>query len=285
MPPSSREHDSRRELEQIVEQCRALATRVRAKGALAKCLGTGDSFFSPAQQAADRIEQGAQIVEQFFAEGPDKDAKVVSNCVNRLIRTMGFGDEKPASKEHRYDPGEFTGHSRAISVPEMLEFLSLMNKTGVLEVATKTEHFTLELEAGEIVHASSSSAPPEERLGAILVRQGSLTESKLHEFLKRHKGTGKLGKALESGKVITPEALGQALSHQIQQLFTRLFTSKEAYYIFREGAPQNDDTGLRMNVTGLLLESASSIDEEGHDAELRAEAEKRDSEEEAETAA
>lgn len=271
MPRTSWENDSRRELEQIVEQARALSARVRAQGALAKCLGKGETFFSPAQQAADRLEQAAQIIVQFFSEGPDKDAKVVSNCVNRLIRSIGFtSDDNEERGRQSYDPGEFTGHSRAISVPEMLEFLSLMNKTGVLEVATKTEHFTLELEGGEIVHASSNSAPPEERLGAILIKQGALTEQGLQDFLKSNKSSRKLGQALQEGQVITPLALSQALSHQIQQLFTRVFTTQEAFYIFREGKPQNDDSGLRMNVTGLLLESASSIDEEGRDADLAA---------------
>jgi len=51
------------------------------------------------------------------------------------------------------------GHSRAFSIPEVLEFLSLTNKTGTLQVATKLENFVLEFEGGEVVHASSDSAP------------------------------------------------------------------------------------------------------------------------------
>lgn len=266
------EAKTRSELEKIVSDLRSTGRRVRAMGALGQCLHPQAHFFDPSQLASERIETAAQVLKAWVEVGPDKSEAVVNNCVDRLIK--GINDKesddapKPSSTAN-YDPGEFAGHSRVISVPEVLEFLSLTNKTGLLHIATSTENFVLELAAGEVVHASSDSAPKGSRLGEILVAQGSITESKLVEFLEKNKGGDKLGQSLQKEELISKEALAQALGNQIQALFTRLFTADEAYFIFREGNPENTNAGLHMNVTSLLLESATSLDEIGAPTDLR----------------
>ncbi len=274
MTGSSWEDKSSRELDAIIEQCKTLASRVRTQGALAKCTGEEASLFSPAQQAADRLDQAATILADFLVEGPDKDTKVVSSCVGRLMRSFGFSgndhgqpevSERP--KPTAYDPGEFSAHSHALSVPEMLEFLSIMNKTGMLEVATDDEHFALELQNGEIVHATSTNAPESERLGEVLVSQGLLTRVQLEKHLNGASTKEKLGHALQASDAVSKEQLAAALSQQIKQLFRRLFDAQDAYFIFREGKPQNDEAGVHMNVTSLLLQSATQIDENEHSLE------------------
>jgi len=267
------EAKTRTELEKIVSDLRSTGRRVRAMGALGQCLHPNANFFDPSQLASERIETAAQVLKTWVEVGPDKGEAVVNNCVDRLISGIGQKEEEGESASNpaapTYDPGEFAGHSRVISVPEVLEFLSLTNKTGMLHIATRTENFVLELAKGEVVHASSDSAPKGSRLGEILVAQGSITESKLVEFLKSNKGGEKLGLALQQEELISKEALANALGDQIQALFTRLFTSDEAYFIFREGSPENTNAGLHMNVTSLLLESATSLDEIAAPTDLR----------------
>lgn len=257
------EEKTRSELEKIVSDLRSTGRRVRAMGALGHCLHPQADFFDPSQQASERIETAAQVLKTWVESGPDKSGAVVSNCVDRLMDKMGDEDKESQDKgtTPSYDPGEFAGHSRVISVPEVLEFLSVTNKTGMLHVATRRENFVLELAKGEVVHASSDSTPKGGRLGEILVAQGAITETKLVEFLRKNKGKGMLGKALQDENLISSDALAEALGRQIQSVFTRLFAAEEAYFIFREGAPENTNAGLHMNVTSLLLESATSLDE------------------------
>ena len=162
------------------------------------------------------------------------------------------------------DPGEFSGHSRAIGITEALEFLSFYQKTGLLHVATTGENFVLQLDKGEVVHAASDNSPPGLRLGEILVMQGALTAETLRELL--NKGSKRrLGEMLQEDDLVDKRDLRRALEYQVQQLFTRLFSADETYFVFREGAIETSDGRLRMSVTSLLLESASSVDEQGAD--------------------
>lgn len=165
--------------------------------------------------------------------------------------------DTPPSREHVLT---LRGLGDGWPTPDLLGFLSTQRKTGVLEVATATEVFVIELEGGDIVHAHVSRTLPEQRLGDLLVAAGAI-EREVIEQVRSVRPKVRLGKALLDGGHVTQEQLLSALRTQIQLLFNRLFVSHPARFSFWGGPPILADGGMRMNATTLILEGARAFDE------------------------
>jgi hypothetical protein len=145
--------------------------------------------------------------------------------------------------------------------PDLLGFLSSQRKTGLLEVATASEVFGVEFDAGDIVHARVNPPMPEQRLGDVLVASGAI-DRVLLERLRRAKPKEKLGDLLLRGGHVTQEQLLGALKSQIQILFNRLFVARAVRFSFWIGPPMLAEGSMRMNAMALILEGARTFDEE-----------------------
>jgi len=145
--------------------------------------------------------------------------------------------------------------------PDLLGFLSSQRKTGLLEVATASEVFAIEFDAGDIVHARVSPPMPEQRLGDVLVASGAI-DRVLLERLRRAKPKEKLGDLLLKNGHVTQEQLLAALRSQIQILFNRLFVARAVRFSFWLGPPMLAEGTMRMNAMALILEGARTFDEE-----------------------
>lgn len=152
------------------------------------------------------------------------------------------------------------GHEQLIPTPDLVNFLSSQKKTGLLEVVTAAEQFTLEFDNGDIVHAQSNRTPEGQRLGDILVSRNVIERTVLEQFL-RTAGSGRLGETLVAQKWITQEQFLDALRLQIHWLFQRLFEQAASRFCFWSGPPLNADSNVRLNATALLLDGARAFDE------------------------
>ena len=154
------------------------------------------------------------------------------------------------------------GHTQAITIPEVLGFVSSLRKSGVLRVKTRDEAFLIQLELGEVIYAQGDNPPDGHLLGEILIAQGALTIAGLEEVLATGMGdTEVLGDALVASGRVTSEALRIALSYQVQTIFHRVFMASDAVFQFDEGVQLSVPADIRLNVTSLLLESARTSDE------------------------
>lgn len=154
------------------------------------------------------------------------------------------------------------GRCESVAVPELLEFLAQMRKSGVLHVKTREETFSVFLRNGDVVHAVSNNGPAEDRLGAILVEQGALTEARLEGFLESFsRWKGRIGDALLRDGLVTEEALQRALETQVRRLFDRMTRARPATFTFSEGHSAGSEARLRLSVVALLLDAARRKDE------------------------
>jgi hypothetical protein len=158
------------------------------------------------------------------------------------------------------------GRSQDLPVEELMTFLAAQGKTGVLLVNAGAETFRIEFVGGDVVHAASSHAPAGVRLGEFLVENGALTRPQLEAFLKTRaddhsRTTSLLGSALLDAQLVTPAALAQALTAQVQYVFRRLFAAKRSNYSFHEGPSLQRGQRVRLNTTHLLLDVARERDE------------------------
>jgi hypothetical protein len=154
------------------------------------------------------------------------------------------------------------GHTRAVTVPEILGFVASIRKSGVLRVRTRDEAFRIDLEQGSVVYAQGDKPPHGQLLGQILVAQGALSQERLDRVVESEaQNVDFLGEVLLRRGLVTREALCIALTYQVQGLFHRLFDAEDAVFQFDEGAHTPRTQDIHLNVTTLLLESARSSDE------------------------
>jgi len=171
-------------------------------------------------------------------------------------------DEAP---EPEVRPADFSGHTDALSVPELIGFFQLQAKTGVLRIEAAREAFSLTYIEGDLCRVTSSNSPAGERLGELLVFLGHVTDERLTELLATKEPGVKIGELLRCEGGLTAEAIGAALQLQVQGIFRRLCDVGSARFTFHAGAGSDTATKRRYNVTHLLLETARRKDEDLHE--------------------
>lgn len=214
------------------------------------------------QRATDALEKGPA------ASGlrePAPARKGLGGLLSRVLKaTESDSPPEPPRDEDAPPTAGHTlalrGHHQMIATPDLVTFLSAQRKTGVLEVATTMEHFNLEFDNGDIVHAQSSRTPEGQRLGDILVSSGAIDREALEQVMRTTSG-GRLGEKLISMQLVPQEQFLDALRLQIQWLFQRLFEQPSQHFTFWSGPPIHADSNVRLNATALLLDGARAFDE------------------------
>lgn len=202
--------------------------------------------------------------------------RIAATLTDRLVQDLlaEVDREQAPDLERRvpvaHDRDGFHGYSWAIALPDLMGFLQLQQKSGVLRANIGSEVVALVFDRGDLLHASSDNSPPGSRLGEILVAQGAIDRAGLEQFVLRYATTpGRLGDALASEGLISREALRRALDEQVEGIFRRLFRATNAYYTFREGHSEANAT-IRRNVCQLLLETCRVRDEAAREGDSAA---------------
>ncbi len=188
----------------------------------------------------------------------EREVVVTTRCAQHMLEQIGSSEPAPEPTRKCV----LSGTGPEVEIPELLELLSCHRKTGTLRVKTADEMFTLEISSGDVIHAVSDSPPDEARLGNILIARGAVDAATLDKFFAEYgTSSGRMGEALKSGKIVTEAQLRDALEHQVQELFHRMFSAAENKFWFYAGETDTPEHHVRMNVVHLLLESARSLDE------------------------
>lgn len=220
------------------------------------------------RRASALVEEALRNLQKYELGVPSAIPGTVGPTISRLASRL-LGEEAGtkileagiASRDRGERSEGLRGYSWAISIPDLLGFLKLQRKTGLLTVTLGKEVALIELEVGVVVSAISDNAPKDARLGYILVDQGAVSRGRFESLLVHAGSKQKLGSLLESEGLISRDQLRTALETQIQMLFNRLFESQDAYFTFVEGPPSDADGRVKIDVTRLLLESARTQDE------------------------
>jgi hypothetical protein len=192
----------------------------------------------------------------------------LAGLLARMISTGGEDNQAAAVAQPKLDETSSTKSPKFamrvsgdfVEMPNLIGFLSGQGKTGTLEIATANEVFTIEFEAGDIVHAQCSRTPEGQRMGDILVKRGAITREALEGARSDSKG-GRLGDVLLERGLVSKEMLVAALQSQIQLFFNRVFDAPVQRATFWAGPPLFADKEVRLNATSLLLEGARVSDE------------------------
>lgn len=151
----------------------------------------------------------------------------------------------------------------ALSLPEVLQFLSMGKMTGVLTVVSGANTVTLSVHQGRLVN--SSSLGRSRRLGQLLVNRGVVSRSRLEEALdyqRRQKPSPLLGQVLLDRGMVTQEQLKQAIRLQMEEEMWDLFSLSEGSFKFEHGTESSiGDLLVELDIEPLILEGTRRMDE------------------------
>lgn len=156
------------------------------------------------------------------------------------------------------------GSLKEASLPDVLQLLSMGQKTGCLSVADRSNFGYIFFDHGQITYASIVNR--RDRLGDILVKSGLITADQLQAAIDRqaHVRNKRLGELLvEMGFLSRPD-LERYMRVQIEEAVYYLFTWSSGTFSFEsEVRPEEQDFLVRISPESLLLEGARRVDEWG----------------------
>ncbi|MDQ6800544.1 MAG: DUF4388 domain-containing protein [Acidobacteriota bacterium] len=155
------------------------------------------------------------------------------------------------------------GDLRAMSVTELLMWISQFQKTGTLEIRTSEWTETMAFEQGSLVFSSSSN--PERTLGRLLIKYGVVTEEnhKRARELRKTKSIA-VAKALLELDIVTEAQLIRFLRKKAERELYDIFDIQDGDFTFTEtNMPSLDLLPLRVDVAKMLLRVTQDKDEKG----------------------
>jgi hypothetical protein len=150
-----------------------------------------------------------------------------------------------------------------LSLPEILQFLSMGKLTGTLSVQHGNYTVRLHLRRGKLVNSSSLGRP--RKLGQMLINQGLVARHDVEEALHyqhTQPDAPPLGQILIDRGLITRDQLRQAIRLQLEEEMWDLFSLQEGAFKFDYG--DEDSVGevlVELDIEPLIIEGTRRLDE------------------------
>jgi len=146
---------------------------------------------------------------------------------------------------------------------DLLQWLSLGQKTGTLVVTNKQVQKKIFFRRGRVI--SSASNDPREYLGQFLMSHGYLTEPELKKAMEVQLQSGiLLGKILVMIDVISESDLQRLMRLKAEEEIYDIFLWNDGeFYFLDDELPQQEMIPLQVDVTGIIMEGTRRVDEWG----------------------
>jgi hypothetical protein len=153
------------------------------------------------------------------------------------------------------------GNLSTIGVSDLLQFLAVGRKTGMLRFDRTKIVKQVYFEKGLIVGANSND--PKEYLGQLLIHYGKLDESQLRAGLQiQREAGGRLGEILVSTGVLSQEDVLHVLRIRTLDIIYDLFLWEEAHFELYDGEkPPDYFIRIEVQPTKVIMDGAYRIDE------------------------
>jgi len=154
-----------------------------------------------------------------------------------------------------------SGNLKTMLPGDLLQWLSLGQKTGTLVVTNKSVEKKIFFRTGRVI--SSASNDPREYLGQFLMSHGFLTEPELKKAMEVQTQSGiLLGKILVMIDVITESDLQRLMRLKAEEEIYDIFLWNDGdFYFVDDQLPQMEMIPLQVDVTGIIMEGTRRVDE------------------------
>jgi hypothetical protein len=154
-----------------------------------------------------------------------------------------------------------TGNLKTMLPGDLLQWLSLGQKTGTLVVTNKSVEKKVFLKHGRVI--SSASNDPRDYLGQFLISHGFLTEQELMKAMEVQRQSGiLLGKILVMIDVISEPDLLRLMRLKAEEEIYDIFLWQEGDFRFIDDElPTMEMIPLKVDVTGIIMEGTRRVDE------------------------
>lgn len=156
-----------------------------------------------------------------------------------------------------------SGNLQTMLPGDLLQWLSLGQKTGTLVVTNKRVEKKIFFRRGRVI--SSASNDPREYLGQFLMSHGYLTEPELKKAMEVQLQSGiLLGKILVMIDVISEPDLQRLMRLKAEEEIYDIFLWNDGeFYFIDDELPQQEMIPLQVDVTGIIMEGTRRVDEWG----------------------
>lgn len=160
------------------------------------------------------------------------------------------------------------GNLARFEVPDLLTFLNMGRRTGVLVMERPEQETKIFFRDGQPIF--STSTKEDLRAPSLLVRQGKVPEERA-ELLRMYHPTGveKMGQVLISENLLSERELGPFLKVQISEAIFDTFTWRGGVFTFFDKVPPPETAvTIEIDLQNLIMEGVRRIDERGRLEEL-----------------
>ncbi|HYI10859.1 MAG TPA: DUF4388 domain-containing protein [Thermoanaerobaculia bacterium] len=161
-----------------------------------------------------------------------------------------------------------SGNLQTMLPGDLLQWLSLGQKTGTLVITNKRVQKKIFFQRGRVI--SSASNDPREYLGQFLMSHGYLTEPELKKAMEVQLQSGiLLGKILVMIDVIGERDLQRLMRLKAEEEIYDIFLWNDGdFYFVDDELPQQEMIPLQVDVTGIIMEGTRRVDEWGRIREI-----------------
>lgn len=154
-----------------------------------------------------------------------------------------------------------SGNLKTMLPGDLLQWLSLGQKTGTLVITNKRVEKKIFFRGGRVI--SSASNDPREYLGQFLMSHGYLSEPELKKAMEvQQQSNILLGKILVMIDVISELDLQRLMRLKAEEEIYDIFLWNDGeFYFLDDELPQMEMIPLQVDVTGIMMEGTRRVDE------------------------
>jgi len=154
-----------------------------------------------------------------------------------------------------------SGNLKTMLPGDLLQWLSLGQKTGTLVVTTKSVEKRIFFKQGRVI--SSASNDPRDYLGQFLISHGFLSEQELMKAMEvQHQSGILLGKILVMIDAISEPDLLRLMRLKAEEEIYDIFLWREGdFHFVDDELPTMEMIPLEVDVTGIIMEGTRRVDE------------------------
>src|SRR5437868_1793928 len=155
-----------------------------------------------------------------------------------------------------------------LDVPDVMSFLNMGRRTGVLALEKPDQETKLFFRDGNPVYAASTKS--DLHLAAMLIRLQKVSRDVMDRALnKPRSGRWRVGSVLLADKLLSETELASFLKVQVSEVIFDTFTWREGVFSFWEKVtPPATAVTLEMDLQNLLMEGSRRLDERGRISEV-----------------